>query len=52
MSLSMALWLVGKLPRGIHSHAGVYPDSLVISRWVLTEAQGICLDMYRAVRGH
>lgn len=51
LSLFIVLWLVGRLPRGIHNHMRVYPESLVIPSWVLMKTQGISLDMCKGIRG-
>lgn len=35
VSPSIVLWLAGRLPRGLHNHVRVYPESVMIPSWVL-----------------
>lgn len=51
VSPSIVLWLVGRLPRGIHNHMRVYSESLLIPSWVFMKTQGLSLDMCRGIRG-
>lgn len=51
VSPSIVLWLAGRLPRGLHNHMRVYPESVMIPSWVLMRTQEITLDMCRGIRG-